>query len=104
MSANPNCCPRSSQAESPEAPIEGFSHYHAFIDACLGQGQTGSSFSYAGPLAEATLLGTIAVRLPGQTLDWDASQLQFTNLPDANQYVNREYRRGWQVPGLGATS
>jgi predicted dehydrogenase len=97
----PELLANSKQAEAPRPSVEGFSHYHAFVDACLGKGQTGSSFSYAGPLAEATLLGTVAVRFAGETLQWDAAQLMVTNHSEANRYVTRPYRRGWQVPGLG---
>jgi predicted dehydrogenase len=86
---------------APEWPaVDGFSHYHAFVDACLGKGQTGSSFSYAGPLAEATLLGTIAVRFPDQTLAWDAAQMRFTNHSEANRFVGREPRDGWKYAEL----
>ena len=37
---------------------------------------------------------------PSQTLEWDAAALKFTNVPEANQYVRRKYRKGWEVPGL----
>jgi hypothetical protein len=53
-------------------------------------------FSYAGPLTEAYLLGNIALRV-GQRIEWDAKNLRVTNCPEANQYVRREYRKGWEV-------
>lgn len=77
--------------------VESIHHYHAFIDACLGTGETGSNFRYAGPLAETTLLGTIAVRLPGQTLHWNAETLEFAGSADAQRMVSRSYRPGWQA-------
>jgi predicted dehydrogenase len=97
----PELLPGSKHADAPRPKVDGFSHYHAFVNACLGRGQTGSSFRYAGPLAEATLLGTVAVRMPGQDLHWDAAQLKVTNLPEANRFISRTYRRGWHVPELG---
>jgi predicted dehydrogenase len=87
-------------AEAAIGHVDGFSHYHAFIDACLGQGETGSSFEFGGPLAEASLLGTIAVRFPGKTLEWDAENLKITNDEQANQFVARRYRKGWEIPEL----
>jgi hypothetical protein len=66
------------------------------VDACLGNGTTGSNFDYAGPLTEATLLGSIAVRVPGQALAWDAANLRFKNSEEAQQMVARKYREGWR--------
>lgn len=80
--------------------VKGFSHYHAYIDACLGKGKTGSNFSYAGPLAETTCLGLIATRVPGTMLEWDAAKLAFANSPVANSLVTPSYREGWEMEGL----
>ncbi|MGY8688075.1 MAG: hypothetical protein ACKVHP_10115, partial [Verrucomicrobiales bacterium] len=49
--------------------VKGFNHYHAYIDACLGKGSTGSNFDFAGPLAEATCLGLIGTRIPNTSLE-----------------------------------
>ncbi len=54
-------------------------------------------FSYAGPLTEAYLLGNIALKV-GQRIEWDAKAMRVTNCSEANQYVARQYRKGW---GLG---
>ena len=53
-------------------------------------------FSYAGPLTEAYLLGNIALKV-GQTIEWDAEAFRITNCPEANQYLTREYRKGWEL-------
>ena len=34
------------------------------------------------------------------TLEWNAKKLKFTNEKAANQFVRREYRKGWEVKGL----
>jgi predicted dehydrogenase len=60
-----------------------------------------SNFDYAGRLTEAMLLGNIAVRFAGTTLQWDAPQLRFTNSDAATKLVSKAYRKGWEVPGLG---
>jgi len=80
--------------------IEGDNHYHQFVEAVRGNGKTSAGFDYSGPLTEAVLLGGVASRFPKQTLEWDAQSLKFTNVAEANQYLRRTYRKGWEVPGL----
>lgn len=80
--------------------VEAVSHYHQWVDACRGEGQTSAGFDYAGPLTEALLLGVVANRFPDTQLQWNAEQLQVTNLPEANQLLRRKYRDGFQVAGL----
>ena len=70
---------------------EGPKHYHQFVDACLGKGETTAPFSYAGKLTETILLGTIAGRFPNQTLHWNAETAKFEE-EEANQYLTDEYR------------
>ena len=72
-------------------------HYHHFVDACLGGELTESHFAQTGPMAEAILLGTVAIRIPGQKLEWDHARLKITNHAEANRHVKREYREGWHV-------
>lgn len=76
-------------------------HYSQFIDACLGKGKTTTPFSYSGPLTESVLMGTVVNRFPKEKLFWDAKALKFTNKPEANKYLRRDYRDGWHVEGLG---
>jgi len=72
-------------------------HYHHFVDACLGGEKTESHFAQTGPMAEAILLGTVAIRVPGQTLQWDSPHLRVTNSTEANRYLQRKYRAGWHL-------
>jgi predicted dehydrogenase len=79
-------------------------HYQEWIDACKGGRPAGSNFpDHAGLLAEVVLLGNVALRptlkekLVRTKLLWDAEAFQFTNLPEANQYLQREYRAGWSL-------
>jgi hypothetical protein len=74
-------------------------HWGKYVEACLGGAKTTANFDYSGPLAEAVLVGTVAVRLPKTTLHWNAPTLSFTE-PEANQFVRRQYRSGWSVNGL----
>jgi len=75
-------------------------HYHHFVDACLGGEKTESHFAQTGPMTEAILLGTVAIREPDTLLEWDAENLKFSNYPDANTYLRRTYREGWNVAGF----
>jgi predicted dehydrogenase len=59
-----------------------------------------SNFDYAGRLTETMLLGNIAVRFAGTKLEWDAAKLTFTNSNAATKLVSKEYRKGFEVPGL----
>ena len=46
------------------------------------------------------LLGSVAVRFPQTKLEWNSAKLQFDNVKEANQFVRRRYRKGWEVAGL----
>jgi predicted dehydrogenase len=75
-------------------------HYVQFVEAVRGNGATSAPFSYSGPLTEMVLLGCLATRFPDRELTWDTKALRVTNHEPANRYVRREYRRGWEVPGM----
>ena len=82
--------------------VQGNNHYHQWVDACMGKGETSASFSYAGPLTEALLLGVVANRFPDTKLMWDAKNLQVTNVPEVNKLnlLRRTYREGFEIEGL----
>jgi predicted dehydrogenase len=75
-------------------------HYAEFLDAVLAGGTCSAAFDYAGPLTESVLMGNVAARTPGQTLEFDARALRFTNHAEANQHLTRSYRKGWGVKGI----
>lgn len=80
--------------------MEGQNHYLQWVEACRGNGSTSTPFSYSGPLTEGVLLGCLATRFPKTTLEWNAEQMQVTNVKEANRFVRRTYRKGWEVEGL----
>ncbi len=53
-------------------------------------------FGYAGPFTEAYQLANIALRV-GHRVEWDPLAFRITNCREANQYLTREYRRGWDL-------
>jgi predicted dehydrogenase len=80
--------------------LESQDHYLQFVEACRGDGKTSTPFSYSGPLTESVLLGCLATRFPRTTLEWDAANLKVSNLGEANAFVRRRVRKGWEVEGL----
>lgn len=80
--------------------VQTANHWAQFAEAVRGNGTTWANFDYAGPLTEAVLLGSVAVRFPKTTLQWDAAGLRFPNEPSANRFLRRKYREGWEVEGL----
>lgn len=96
----PVLLPESKFKDYPRPRLQDRNHYHHFVDACLGQAKNESYFAQTGPMTEAILLGTVAIRVPDQKLEWDATQMRFTNHPPAERFLRRSYRRGWDVPGV----
>lgn len=98
--ALPALLPESKFADFQPPAVEGADHWHQFVDAVRGEGKTSAGFDYSGPLTESVLLGSVASRFPKTTLEWDAAKLRFTNVAEANPYVRRAYRAGWEIAGL----
>jgi predicted dehydrogenase len=80
--------------------MESGNHYHSFVVACLGGPETESHFAQTGPMTETVLLGTVALRVPDQLLEWDSRNMKFNNSPEANELLRRTYREGWNVAGF----
>ncbi len=68
-----------------------------WTDAIASGRPAGSDFSYGGPLTQSALLGVIALKFPGQTLEWDDQAVRFTNPKEANAFLNPPYREGWSL-------
>ena len=69
-----------------------------WIRAIQGLEETTSPFSFAAPLTEAFLLGVVSMRAGNRRIHWNAEDMQVTNVPEANQYLRREARKGWELP------
>jgi len=67
-----------------------------WIDAFKEKKQSPGSFLYAGPISETINLGAIALRARKRVV-YDAAAMKITNVPEANQYLTREYRKGWEL-------
>jgi hypothetical protein len=105
--------PEIEKSDEPE-----YGHQRKWVDAIKAgfgsaehKGLT-SSFDYAGPMTETVLMGNLAIRSymlrrengNGQMeyygrkkLLWDGDNMRITNLEEANQFVGRTYRKGWEM-------
>jgi hypothetical protein len=92
-------------------------HYAQWVEACIagfGNKEVSSPFETAGPLTEALLMANLAIRgfdirkakadgkgfdYPGRYLKllWDNDNMKVTNFDDVNQFVKREYRKGFSL-------
>jgi hypothetical protein len=58
-----------------------------------------SNFEYAAYFTEIILLGNLAMRVPGEKVNWDGPAMKSPNVAKANDYVHMEYRKGWSLNG-----
>lgn len=65
-----------------------------WIAAVRGGPQSPSSFLNAWPISEAVNLYAVALRT-GKKLLYDGQSQKITNMAEANKYLGREYRKGW---------
>ena len=69
-----------------------------WVRACKGETEASSPFEYGASLNETMVLGVAALRAgQGRKLIYDAEKMKFTNAPDADQFLTREYRTGWAL-------
>jgi len=71
-------------------------HHNEWVNAIKNGGPTTCNFDYSGALSEAVLLGVVAYR-SGKEVQWDAANLKVTNNPAAQEFVHKEYRKGWTL-------
>ena len=71
-------------------------HHAEWLKACRDGSPTTCNFDYSGALTESVLLGNVAYRT-GKTLTWDAKNLRAIDCEAADQYIRKEYRKGWEV-------
>ena len=99
MTADAFVLPDAKMAARPAIDLPERDHYHEFVDVVLagGRDRCSTDFAYSGPLTESVILGNVAARFPGETLEFDARTLAFPTKPEADQYLTRTYRSGWAL-------
>ncbi len=69
-----------------------------WVNAIKGKEKATCPFEYASRLTETMLLGVVAMKTgQGKRIYYDGEKGQITNVSDANQYLQREYRKGWSL-------
>ena len=77
-------------------------HFREFV-AAIKAGDPSkalSNFDYSGRLTETVLLGVVALKLGGK-IEWDPVAMKVKNKPEADQYLKRDYRKGFSVHANG---
>lgn len=73
-------------------------HHREWIEkAKAGDPQTTCNFVYGAKLTECGHLGNISYRAGQKKFDWDAENAQTVDCPEADQFIRREYRKGWTL-------
>jgi hypothetical protein len=70
-----------------------------WVDAFKENKQTPGSFLLAGPISETINLGAVALRARKKVL-YDSAKMEIANIPEANKFLTREYRKGWELPAI----
>jgi hypothetical protein len=69
----------------------------AWIAAFKGGPASYGDFRLAGPISDAMNLAAISLRLGGKRLLWDSAAAKITNISEANRFLTRDYRSGWEI-------
>ena len=68
-----------------------------WVAACKGGPATYGDFRLGAPISDAFNLGAVSLRLGGKKLLFDSAKASITNNAEANKYLTREYRPGWEL-------
>jgi predicted dehydrogenase len=99
----------------PRVPNGANGHYAQWVEGAIagyGKKELSSPFEIAGPLTEALLMANLAIRgndirvprssgngfdYPGRYIEllWDNKNMKVSNFDAVNQFVKREYRKGY---------
>ena len=122
-SENPQLLPTSKTSQTKvkqkfaRVPGDAEGHYAQWVEAAIagyGKKEVSSPFDTAGPLTEALLMANLAIRgydirtpkasgegydYPGRSVKllWDNDNMRVTNFDAVNQFVKRDYRKGWSL-------
>ena len=73
-------------------------HMREWVDAIQSgdPSKAMSNFGYSGRLTETVLLGVVALKAGGK-IEWDAEAMKAKGRSDADQYIRRDYRKGFSI-------
>ncbi|MDD5522380.1 MAG: Gfo/Idh/MocA family oxidoreductase [Kiritimatiellae bacterium] len=74
------------------------SHQDNFLNACRGGEPACANFDYSARFTEVILLGSLAM-IAGERkkIEWDGPNMKCTNIPEINNFLKREGRKGWGI-------
>ena len=67
-----------------------------WIEAFKGGKPSPGNFENVRACSEAICLGAVALRV-GRKIEWDSKNMKITNIPEANEFLYRKYRKGWEL-------
>jgi len=70
--------------------------HNPWLDACKGGESSPGSFPNAAAITDTVNLGTVALRA-GKKVLFDSENMKITNASDAEKYLYRDYRPGWEL-------
>ncbi len=67
-----------------------------WINAFKGGKPSPGNFENVKACAETICLGAVALRI-GRKIEYDSGNMKITNIPEANEFLYRKYRKGWEL-------
>ena len=67
-----------------------------WVNAIRNDEESPGSFRYAGPVTETINLAAVALRAK-KKIDYNSADMTISNDDNANTYLTREYRPGWEL-------
>jgi len=67
-----------------------------WVSSIKNKEESPGSFLLAGPVTETINLGAVALRA-ARKVDYDTESMKITNFQEANKYLTRQYRKGWEL-------
>lgn len=67
-----------------------------WVEAIRNGEESAGSFIFAGPVTETINLAAVALRA-GKRVEYNSDKMKVTNDDEANSFLTREYRKGWEL-------
>ena len=77
--------------------VDGEDPYNDWLQSVRTGVPSASNFEYAVPLTIVANFGNVALRA-GKKLEYNTETGVITNDKDANKFLSKEYRKGWELP------
>lgn len=80
--------------------IQDEAHEMNWVRAIRGEEELSQDFDHAVHMTEMMLLGIVSLRAGNRRIEWDAESMEVTNITEANEFLAREPRSGWELPSV----